>query len=129
MQTKAAIASLFLAAMGTHAAPSPEIRQAAIPLNIYDGDACGGPVISTANVPRDGSCFGISPIVSGQTDSARIDVNDALPNGCTLTLFNTNNCSPQGNNIPLTTEHQCVTFGINPLDPFIRAARVSGNCA
>ncbi|KAF2875389.1 hypothetical protein BDV95DRAFT_616537 [Massariosphaeria phaeospora] len=130
MYTKAVLVSLFLAAVGTHAAPALEARQdPAIPLSIYEGGGCQGNVITTAFIPTDGSCFGFSPILSQPTDSARIDLANALPTGCTLTVFNTANCSPQGNNFPITNEGQCGTFGTgNPLDTFIRAARVSGTC-
>ncbi|KAF2280137.1 uncharacterized protein EI97DRAFT_439202 [Westerdykella ornata] len=131
MQTKTVLASLLFAAIGTQAAPSVHARQAdSIPLNIYEGDGCNrGPPITTANVPTDGSCFAFSPILSSQTDSARIDAAGSLPAGCTLTIFNTNNCSPNGNNVPIRSTGNCATFGAgNPLDPFIRAARVSGTC-
>jgi hypothetical protein len=88
MQTKAIIASIFLAAVGVYAAPAVEARQVeSVPLNIYEGSGCNsGPVVSTANVPTDGSCFPVSPIISGNTDSARIDVAGSLPQGCTRKL-------------------------------------------
>ncbi|KAF1994662.1 hypothetical protein P154DRAFT_624565 [Amniculicola lignicola CBS 123094] len=131
MQTKAIIASLILAATSIHAAPALEARQVtSVPLNIYEGAGCNsGPVISTTNVPTDGSCFPVSPIISGNTDSARIDLAGSLPRGCTLTLFNTPNCNPSGNNVPITGTGQCRTFGTgNPISNFIQGARTSGTC-
>lgn len=79
--------ALLVAAVGISAAPSQMSQRAAsIPLNIYLGDGCNDSAhpnpVATANVPTDGSCFPISPIVSGNTDSGRIDVPGSLPAGC-----------------------------------------------
>jgi hypothetical protein len=81
------LATLLVAAAGINAAPALEKRLEAIPLSIYSGLGCNSnPIpLTTAYIPTDGKCFGISPIVSGNTDSAIIDqVNLAkLPAGCT----------------------------------------------
>jgi hypothetical protein len=87
MHTKAVIASLLLAAVGTQAAPGLDARQVtSIPLSVYNGDNCGGPVVTTVNVPTTGECFAFSPIVSGQTDSAQLIVPGSLPAGCVCEL-------------------------------------------
>lgn len=84
MQTSLFISLLF-AATGIKAAPSLVARLATIPVGIYSGPGCNntpGPA-TTANVPTDGSCFPISAIVSGNTDSGLIDMNlVTLPAGC-----------------------------------------------
>lgn len=87
MHSKSILITLLFSAVGAHAAPALETRQAdSVPLNIYNGDACRGDVVTTANVPKDGSCFSFSPIVSAQTDSGRIDATGTLPSGCTCML-------------------------------------------
>lgn len=83
MYPKAALFSFVLAAFGTSAAPNPISKRAdSIPLTIYEGPSCTGTILTTANVPTDGSCFGFSPILSGNTDSFRLDVLNSLPEGC-----------------------------------------------
>jgi hypothetical protein len=85
------LASLLIAATGINAAPSLSARLDAIPLSIFSGLGCNdSPTpLTTAFVPTDGSCFGISPIVSGNTDSGIIDQTllKTLPAGCTRTLL------------------------------------------
>jgi hypothetical protein len=77
---------LITAAVGTNAAPSLSARLDAIPLSIFSGLGCNdSPTpLTTAYVPTDGNCFGISPIVSGNTDSGLIDQTllRTLPAGC-----------------------------------------------
>jgi hypothetical protein len=78
---------LLATALGfTNAAPSLSARLDAIPLSIFSGLGCNsGPTpLTTAYIPTDGSCFGISPIVSGNTDSGLIDQTllKTLPAGC-----------------------------------------------
>lgn len=83
MQTKLALALLYAA---VNAAPSLTPRQAtSIPVEIWEGTGCntGAGPITTANVPTDGSCFGISPIVSGDTDSGKVSSSYTFPAGCT----------------------------------------------
>lgn len=81
------LATLFVAAIGINAAPAVEKRLDAVPLSIFSGTGCNSEPIAltTAYVPTDGSCFGISPIVSGNTDSGIIDQTllRTLPPGCT----------------------------------------------
>ncbi|KAF2742261.1 hypothetical protein M011DRAFT_481861 [Sporormia fimetaria CBS 119925] len=131
MQTKAILTSLLLAAAGTQAAPAIESRQVtSIPVSIYDNNNCVGSIVTTINVPTDGSCFSIAPILTANTDSARIDVPGSIPNGCTVTIFNTSDCKTQGGNlVSFSGTGQCLSFHApNPIDPFIRAIRTSGNC-
>jgi hypothetical protein len=79
------LATLLVAAAGINAAPALEKRLEAIPLSIYSGLGCNSNPIPLTTACK---CFGISPIVSGNTDSAIIDqVNLAkLPTGCTRKL-------------------------------------------
>lgn len=78
MQTKAVLALLIAA---VSAAPSVAPRAETIPVSIFEGDGCNdGPAVSTANVPTDGSCFPISVVIGGETDSFRAET---LPAGCT----------------------------------------------
>jgi hypothetical protein len=84
MQTKSII-SLFIAAVGINAAPSVLPRADSVPISVYDGPGCNNnPVpLTTANVPTDGQCFGISPIVAGNVDSFRIESSAyTVPAGC-----------------------------------------------
>jgi hypothetical protein len=78
--------SFFLAITGINAAPSLVPRLPSIPVEIYTGAGCNNSPtpITTAYVPTDGSCFPISPIVSGNTDSGLLNTNQVmLPAGCT----------------------------------------------
>lgn len=79
------VATLLFAAAVSGAAV--EKRLDAIPLSIYESDGCNnGPTpATTAYIPTDGSCFGVSPIISGNTDSGIISQSNlaALPAGCT----------------------------------------------
>tara|TARA_R110002003_G_scaffold3266_1_gene25013 strand:+ start:528 stop:818 length:291 start_codon:yes stop_codon:yes gene_type:complete len=81
------LATLLVAAVGINAAPAMEKRLDAVPLSIFSGTGCNSEptALTTAYVPTDGSCFGISPIVSGNTDSGIIDQTllRTLPAGCT----------------------------------------------
>lgn len=83
MQTKAVLALLFAAA--ANAAPSLTPRAASVPISIFEGAGCNdnpNPV-TIANVPTDGSCFPISPVISGNTDSGLIDDTQyTVPAGC-----------------------------------------------
>jgi hypothetical protein len=85
MQTKALLA-LLVAAVGINAAPAPadlEARLTSIPVQVFNGPGCNeGPAVSTANVPTDGSCFPISAILSGTTNSVLVDYRVALPSTC-----------------------------------------------
>jgi hypothetical protein len=83
------LATLFVAAVGINAA-AIEKRVDSIPLNIYTGTGCNqGRPITTAFIPTDGSCFGIAPILSGNTDSGLIDdtILKTLPTGCTRKCY------------------------------------------
>lgn len=99
--------------------------------------------VTTAWVPTDGSCFGISPIISGNTDSGMILQQNlaTLPTGCkrkdlsSLTVqyllilavvayFDTD-CS-SANFIDYTATGRCGTFGPGKL---IRSAKTVGTCA
>lgn len=85
MQTKA-ILSLLVAAVGINAAPSLAPRADSVPISVYNGSGCNSDPtpITVANVPTDGNCFGISPIVAGNTDSFRIEASQyTVPAGCT----------------------------------------------
>jgi hypothetical protein len=84
--------ALFLAATAVSALPSSLSKRVdAIPLAIYSGLGCNSnpTPLTTAFVPTDGACFGISPIVSGNTDSGLIDQTllKSLPKGCTRKLL------------------------------------------
>ncbi|KAL5120005.1 hypothetical protein ACEQ8H_002103 [Pleosporales sp. CAS-2024a] len=81
------LTALLLSTSGINAATLAQ-RLDSIPLSIYTGPGCNdGPAVSTAYVPTDGSCFGISVVLSGTTDSGLISpLNLArLPAGCSPT--------------------------------------------
>ena len=85
------VVALLVATVGINAAPALETRVDAVPLSIFSGTGCNQSptAITTAYVPTDGSCFSISPIVSGNTDSGIIDQTllRTLPADCTRTFF------------------------------------------
>jgi hypothetical protein len=91
MHFQSLTALLFAATASVNAAPSLFKRLDAVPLSIFSGLGCNaGPTpLTTAFVPTDGKCFGISPIVSGNTDSGIIDQTllKTLPAGCTRKLY------------------------------------------
>lgn len=84
----------FIAAASINAAPAPMSKRLSdIPLKFYSGDKCNTSVsagITTIYLPTDGKCFGTSPIISGNTDSAIIDTSvvKSLPAGCSSKLQN-----------------------------------------
>ncbi|OAL46411.1 hypothetical protein IQ07DRAFT_150251 [Pyrenochaeta sp. DS3sAY3a] len=127
------IVALLAVAVGINAAPSIEVskRIPAIPLSIYEGGGCNDPTrperVTTAWVNTDGSCQGISPIVSGVTTSGRIDTDTlaSLPAGCTLIAYFDNECSSV-NFIEYTSTGRCGTFGPGK---FIHSAKAVGTCA
>ncbi|KAH7377812.1 hypothetical protein BKA66DRAFT_513411 [Pyrenochaeta sp. MPI-SDFR-AT-0127] len=125
------IIALLVVAVGVNAAPSVELskRIDVIPLSIYESAGCNdGPnPVSTAFVPTDGSCFPISPIVSGNTDGGIISQTQlaALPAGCTLVVWFDSQCSSV-NFIEYTKTGECGTFGPGK---FIHSARAVGTCA
>jgi hypothetical protein len=85
------ITTALILATAVSALPSSLTKRVdAIPLAIYSGLGCNSnPIpLTTAFVPTDGACFGISPIVSGNTDSGIIDQTllKTLPKGCTRKL-------------------------------------------
>ncbi|KAF2204849.1 hypothetical protein GQ43DRAFT_408650 [Delitschia confertaspora ATCC 74209] len=122
------ITSLFLAATGINAAPSFAPRLTSIPISIYDSAGCnnGPSPASIANVPTDGSCFGIAAILTQNTSSGLIDTANlqALPAGCTVTLYSDSTCSSP-NFVAVTKAGQCFTFGPGK---FVSSARTSGTC-
>jgi hypothetical protein len=81
------VVALLVAAVGINAAPAMEKRLDSIPYSIFGGAGCNSSPtpLTTAYIPTDGSCFGISPLVSGDTDSGLIDQTKlkTLPAGCT----------------------------------------------
>lgn len=100
--------------------------------------------VTTAFIPTDGACYGVSPIVSGNTDSGIISQSQlaALPAGCTrkysydahhlddllsliVVVWSDNTCSSV-NFIEYTATGECGTFGP---DKFIHSARAVGTCA
>ncbi|EAT82612.1 hypothetical protein HBI56_087120 [Parastagonospora nodorum] len=121
------LTSILLAATGINAAALSK-RVDSIPLNIYTGTGCNqGRPITTAFVPADGSCFGIAPILSGNTDSGLIDdtILKTLPKGCTLLVYSDFDCTSV-NFINYDATGRCGTFGPGLL---IHSARAVGTCA
>ncbi|KAF2826037.1 hypothetical protein CC86DRAFT_38293 [Ophiobolus disseminans] len=123
------LTTILLAATGISAFPALQKRLDAIPLSIYPSTGCNsGPTpLTTAFIPTDGSCFGISPIVSGNTDSGIISQSQllALPAGCTLVAYSDSTCSSV-NNIVYDVTGRCGTFGAGKL---IHSAKTVGTCA
>jgi hypothetical protein len=78
--------AILALALSASAAPAIEKRIDAVPLSIFTGTGCNSnpTPLTTAYVPTDGSCFGIAPILSGNTDSGLIDqvLLKTLPAGC-----------------------------------------------
>ncbi|KAF2682798.1 hypothetical protein K458DRAFT_390712 [Lentithecium fluviatile CBS 122367] len=124
MQIKSIVA-LFVATVGINAAPSADRRATSVPITIYEGTGCNtNPVpITVANVPTDGTCFGISPIVSGP-DSYRVESSQyVIRPGCNITVYNTPDCSFFAQHNQITQSGQCGTFG----NSLIRGAIASGS--
>ncbi|KAH7384281.1 hypothetical protein DE146DRAFT_221819 [Phaeosphaeria sp. MPI-PUGE-AT-0046c] len=121
-------ATLLAVAVGINAV-AIEKRIDAIPLSIYQSAGCNdGPTpVTTAYIPTDGSCFGVSPIISGNTDSGIISQRNlaALPAGCTLVAYSNPNCNSV-NTITYDVTGRCGTFGPGRL---IQSAKAVGTCA
>jgi len=84
----------FIAAVSINAAPAPMSKRLSdIPIKFYSGAKCDTSVsagVTTIYLPTDGKCFGTSPIISGNTDSAIIDTSvvKSLPAGCSSKFQN-----------------------------------------
>ncbi|KAF1938498.1 hypothetical protein EJ02DRAFT_457817 [Clathrospora elynae] len=123
------VLALLVAAVGINAAPTEMSKRVeTIPLAFFSGPGCNsGPGVTTIYIPTDGSCFGTSPIFSGNTDSCLIDdtILKSLPAGCSIKLYQDNLCQSSVV-IPVPVTGRCGTFG--PGKP-IFGARTVGTCS
>ncbi|KAF2729705.1 hypothetical protein EJ04DRAFT_446677 [Polyplosphaeria fusca] len=122
------ILATLLSLAGIHAAPAPEPltkRVSDVSINIYDGASCGTSqgAVSVASIPADGGCYGISAILTQNTDAGLITTQ--LPAGCTVTFYTNPTCSSVNQHAGTKTG-ECFQFGAGQ---FINSARTVGNCS
>ncbi|EMD87822.1 hypothetical protein COCC4DRAFT_172989 [Bipolaris maydis ATCC 48331] len=109
------IAALFSSAIAAPlAAPlaASSSLENGVPLSIWGGQSCNSQGVSVSYIPIDGTCFGTSPIFSGNTDSFQITADNipALPSGCKVIAYDTDGC--QGNQITIDqVGGDCKSFG------------------